>query len=78
MKKILSLLILYCGISSLLSQEYKSPESAVYDPVGKRYFISNFGDGSIIELDSIRIKHYFKTGLSNSLGMIIHDKTLFV
>jgi len=72
------LIFLLCCLSILHSQEYNQPESAVYDPAGKRYFISNFGDGNIIELDSSGEKNYFKTGLSNSLGMIISNDILYV
>jgi sugar lactone lactonase YvrE len=60
------------------SQEFKMPESAVYDPVAKRYFVSNFGDGSIIQIDSTGEKTYFKKGLSKLLGMIIYENVLYV
>jgi sugar lactone lactonase YvrE len=60
------------------SQEFKMPESAVYDPVAKRYFVSNFGDGSIIQIDSTGKKTYSKKGLSKLLGMLIYENTLYV
>jgi sugar lactone lactonase YvrE len=66
-------------VSSLCySQEFKMPESAVYDPVAKRYFVSNFGDGSIIQIDSTGKKTYFKKGLSKLLGITIYENTLYV
>ncbi len=54
------------------------PESAVFDPLTKRYFISNFGDGSIIGIDSTGEKTYFKKGLSKPLGMLLYKNTLYV
>jgi len=60
------------------SQEFKMPESAVFDPLANRYFISNFGDGSIIQIDSLGEKTYFKKGLSKVLGMLIYENTLYV
>ena len=60
------------------SQEFKMPESAVFDPLTKRYFVSNFGDGSIIGIDSTGGKTYFKKGLSKVLGMLIFENTLYV
>lgn len=60
------------------SQEFKMPESAVYDPLAKRYFVSNFGDGSIIEIDSTGGKKYFKKELSKALGILIYENTLYV
>jgi sugar lactone lactonase YvrE len=60
------------------SQEFKMPESAVFDPLTKRYFVSNFGDGSIIQIDSTRKKTYFKKGLSKPLGILIYENTLYV
>jgi sugar lactone lactonase YvrE len=60
------------------SQEFKMPESAVYDPAAKRYFVSNFGDGNIIQIDSTGKKTYFKKGLSKLLGILIYENTLYV
>jgi sugar lactone lactonase YvrE len=60
------------------AQEFQVPESAAYDPLTHRYFISNFGDGNIIQIDSTGRKSCFQTGLSKSLGMVMRDSTLFV
>jgi sugar lactone lactonase YvrE len=54
------------------------PESAVYDIAKNRYLVSNFGDGSIIQIDSTGEKTYFKKGLSKPLGMLIYENILFV
>ncbi len=60
------------------AQEFNMPESAVFDTLTKRYFISNYGDGSIISIDSTGEKTYFKKGLSKPLGILIHEHTLYV
>lgn len=60
------------------SQEFKMPESVVFDPSTNRYFVSNFGDGSIIEIDSTGEKTYFKKRLSKPLGILIYENTLYV
>ncbi len=72
------ILLIFNLFTLCISQEFIAPESAAYDPIHKRYFISNFGDGNIIELDSCGNKHYFKKGLSKSLGIIIQNDVLYV
>jgi len=54
------------------------PESAVFDPATKSYFVSNFGDGSIIRIDSNGQKTYFKKGVSKPLGILIYENILYV
>ena len=49
-----------------------------YDPDQRRYFISNFGNGNIIEIDSAGNKRYFKNGLAKSLGIVIQNEVLYV
>ena len=64
------IIIVQCS-SKLIAQEFINPESAVYNPIQKRYLISNFGNGKILEIDSLGKIKYFKQGLAKSLGMII-------
>ncbi len=45
----LLLISLICLTQNLLNQ----PESMVYDSVNNRYLVSNFGDGCIIQIDSL-------------------------
>ena len=59
-------------------QKFKMPESAVYDTVTNRYFVSNFGDGKIIQIDSNGEKTYFKKELSKPLGMLLYKNILYV
>ena len=78
--KFKAFLLLSVLIISFLSygQEYSNPESAVFDPGSNRYFISNFGNGTIIQIDSVGVKTYFKKGFSRLLGMIIYNNVLYV
>ncbi|MCK4663215.1 MAG: VCBS repeat-containing protein [Bacteroidales bacterium] len=55
-----------------------NPESVVYDSVFNRYLVSNCGDGSIVEIDSLGQQSYFNTELTVSVGMHIVGDTLFV
>ena len=78
MKYNLFIIVHILFIIRLSAQEFQMPESAVYDPVSKCYYISNFGDGNIIMIDSTGARTYFKTGLSKTLGMIMYQNNLYV
>jgi len=66
---------LYC---SSHSQKFNMPESAVFDPLTKSYFVSNFGNGTIIQIDSTDKKTFFKKGLSKPLGILMYKNILYV
>ncbi len=68
--------LIICNLS--FAQEYKNPESAVFDPLANRYFVSNYGSGNIIQIDSTGVKTYFQKGFSKLLGMIIYNNVLYV
>jgi sugar lactone lactonase YvrE len=73
--------LLFTALAALnfsYSQEFRAPESAAFDPRTNRYFISDYGDGNIIQIDSAGQKTYFKKGLSKLLGMVIQGNILFV
>jgi sugar lactone lactonase YvrE len=75
------ILILFANITiycSSHSQKFNMPESAVFDPLAKRYFVSNFGDGSIVQIDSTGKKTYFKKSLSKPLGILMYKNILYV
>ena len=78
MKSSLPLLAGLLFYNIINAQEFHNPESATFDSQSNRYFISNFGDGSIIQIDSNGMKSYFKKELSKSLGMVINDNILYV
>ncbi|MBN2426075.1 MAG: SMP-30/gluconolactonase/LRE family protein [Calditrichaceae bacterium] len=70
------LLLSYSGV--ICSQNYNMPESAVYDPSQKRYFISNFGSGCLMQIDSCGTITTFKSDLSKPLGMVLCGDILYV
>jgi sugar lactone lactonase YvrE len=72
------LMCIACSLCMLQAQSFHSPESAAYDPVIKRLFISNYGDGTIMQIDSTGEQTIFQQGLTNCLGMILSDRILYV
>ncbi len=68
------LISLICVTQNLLN----NPESVVYDSAFDRYLVSNWGDGNIIQIDSLGQQSYFNTELTVSVGMHIVGDTLFV
>ena len=54
------------------------PESAAFDTASNRYFISNQGSGTIVQIDSNWEYSYFSTGLTTPKGLKIVGDTLFV
>ncbi|UCC43931.1 MAG: SMP-30/gluconolactonase/LRE family protein [Candidatus Zixiibacteriota bacterium] len=69
-------LILSAGIPSaqnLLNQ----PESVVFDAARERYLVSNFGDGSIVQIDSTGVQSNLNTDLSQVAGLHIVGDTLY-
>lgn len=54
------------------------PESAAYDPLQKRYFISNYGSGCLTQIDSNGVISTFKSDLSKPLGMVLCGDVLYV
>jgi DNA-binding beta-propeller fold protein YncE len=59
-------------------QDFNAPESAAFDPIGKRYFVSNFGSGDISQIDSNGVKSCFKKDLSKTLGIILLNNILYL
>jgi sugar lactone lactonase YvrE len=56
-----------------------NPESAVYDSINNRYIISNWGDGAIIQIDSMENQKYFSDTLMHKFkvaGLYINGDTL--
>ncbi|UCE19783.1 MAG: SMP-30/gluconolactonase/LRE family protein, partial [Gemmatimonadota bacterium] len=54
------------------------PESATFDPSGNRYFVSNQGNGNIVQIDSAGNYSDFITELATSKGLKLLGDTLFV
>lgn len=77
MRNFFALLLLFFG-AILQSQTYNGPESVVYDPAGKRYFISNNGANQILQRDSIGQLSVFSTAISSGPhGLEIANNTLY-
>ena len=57
---------------------FNQPEGSTYDPVGDRWFVSNYGNGAIIQIDNQGEQTYFSTYPSSALGMHIVGDTLYV
>ena len=55
-----------------------APEGIVYDYENNRYLVSNWNSGAIVQIDSLGLQRYFKTGLGNCSGMLIHNNILYV
>jgi len=57
---------------------FSQPEGMTYDPVGDRWFVSNYGDGAIVQIDKQGEQTYFSTYATSALGMHIVGNTLYV
>ncbi len=72
-------LTILTAFSSITAQNWwANPESVVYDEVGNRYFVSNYGNGSVVEINENGQYRYCATGLVHSYGMAIADNTLYI
>ena len=58
---------------NLLSQ----PESVVFDSLNNRYFVSNAGNGNIIQIDSVGNQSYFAGYSASIRGIYIVGNTLY-
>jgi len=67
--------IVVFGIAA--AQAYNNPESIVYDSIDNRYFISNKGGNSIVQLNSEGVlSNFVNTGLNEPKGLLIVGDTL--
>jgi sugar lactone lactonase YvrE len=72
-------LLLLSFQSSYTQNLLNDPESAVFDAPRNRYIVSNWGDGSIVQIDSNGTQSYFCTELQNKFkvaGLYILNDTL--
>ena len=71
--------VLFLLASIALGQaSFNGPESVAFDTVTDRYFVSNYYDGTIVQIDRYGQRSYFKTGLSHCYGNCIKDNVLYV
>jgi len=75
--KSLPILLLLLSVSNAQTILYQ-PESVVFDALNKRYLISNYGDGSIVQINSNNEYSYFATGLQRCVGLHIVEDKLYV
>ncbi len=54
------------------------PESAAFDSTRNLYLVSNYGDGSVVQISANGTQDYFITGLGKCLGNHIAGNTLYV
>ncbi|MCW8804611.1 MAG: T9SS type A sorting domain-containing protein [Ignavibacteriaceae bacterium] len=54
------------------------PESAEFDSTHNLYLVSNYGDGSVVQINANGTQDYFITGLGKCLGNHIAGNTLYV
>ncbi|MEE9443104.1 MAG: dockerin type I domain-containing protein [candidate division Zixibacteria bacterium] len=67
------------GTSVVNSQElYRGPESVVFDEINNRYFVSNYYNGTIVQIDQNGDHSYFNTSWAHCLGAQIAGNTLYV
>ena len=57
---------------------FNGPESVAFDSLYDRYLVSNYNDGSIVQVDTNGNQSYFATGLDHCLGNTIMGNTLYV
>ena len=66
------------GVSGYAQGYFRNPESAAYDPVGDRYFVSNVGSGRIIQIRPGVDTTVFNSSYSRTMGMFVKDNRLWV
>jgi sugar lactone lactonase YvrE len=70
-------LLLWSG-SGFSQNLFNGPESVAFDSLHNRYLVSNYYDGSIVQVDPDGNQSYFYTGLGHCLGNTIINNTIYV
>jgi sugar lactone lactonase YvrE len=73
-----ALCLLLIHFSETPAQLLNNPESVEYDALGDRYLVSNWGDGSIVQIDEYGFQSYFDTTLTRIAGLHVKDNVLYV
>ena len=71
------LLIISLFISGSAFAQFASPESVTYDPVSKRYFISNTGSGKVVQRNQAGVVTDFVTVGGTLRGITVLDSILY-
>lgn len=69
--------VLFLPTLIISQQFFNNPESVVFDSNQDRYFISNKGDGKIVQIDSNGVKSFFNTDRSSCRGIHIYGNRLY-
>lgn len=75
---VLILAALFVLLRLLLPPALNNPESVAYDATGKRFLISNNGNGTILSLDGAGRYKRFLTGLDSPRGLKVVGSKLYV
>jgi hypothetical protein len=77
--KSFGVLVFWLSATSVFPQNlFNGPESVAFDSLRSRYLVSNYFDGSIVQVDSSGNQSYFITGLGHCLGNTIKDDIIYV
>jgi hypothetical protein len=69
--------MLYAG-TAFSQNLFNGPESVAFDSLHDRYLVSNYYDGSVVQVDLDHNQSYFITGLGHCLGNTIINNTIYV
>jgi sugar lactone lactonase YvrE len=73
------LILLLSPFPSNAENLLNNPESVVFDSLRNRYLVSNWGDGAIVQIDSLGQQTYYSTELMNQYslaGLYVYGDTL--
>ncbi len=79
--RIIGIIVFVFTIRECFSQNLlNNPESVVFDVAHNRYLVSNWGDGTIVQIDSIGVQSYFSISLMDQFslaGLYISSQSFF-
>ena len=71
-------ILIILPVSGTAENLFNGPESIAFDSISNRYFISNYYDGSIVQIDNFGDTSYFKINLEHCYGNCLKDSILYV
>ncbi len=77
LKHFFFLIIILLPFQSTAQNLLNRPESVVYDSLYNRYLVSNWTNGSIVQIDSNGVQSYFVTGHGSINGIHIAENIVF-
>jgi hypothetical protein len=73
----ISIILILFPLLSTAQNLLNRPESVVYDSLYNRYLVSNWANGSIVQIDSSGVQSYFATGHGSINGIYIAENIVF-